>query len=444
MAGVAGRGVPQILPPRPGGVAAVRPGMPLYLAGAEMLAGPDVEAELRPTLPRRSSLATAFLHAGIDLRLYRDDARVSLLRPQRVLPSPQLNAQAIDLELNQFAEAAFFFRGLPQSGSLFFHPPQEIRIPSFDQKVAIKSSCTLLLTQAVPSGPRNRQRFAENLAAHDSQLFIDGGWMLPLGQEEATGRFAAAFRRLPAVHFHDAEESHAGQAVVFRWATAEGRTFAYAVNTTPFAVSAQVRVTATPNCTIEDLAGGAAGAGVSPAPQGRAGRLKNDADGLWWVVDLEPYDLAAVALSEPEVKLLQSQAALTGNVAEVIAQRIHELRADRRPPQSAALAGAGESGLPEEAQRGRPRAWLGRLPAARCFDHYRYRAGTRDRSSNDEGIPTGPVGAYLQRRADRLLGQSALRTTRLRPDYNAGLAPRSRFLAAAQFAPGRGRQAGRP
>ena len=295
-------------------LAAARPGMPLYLAGAEMLAGPEVEAELRPTLPRRSSLAMAFLLSGIDLRLFHDDAQVVLLRPQRIIPAAQLTAQAVDLELAQMSEASSYFRGLPQAGSLFFHPPQEVHLPSFDQKVAIKSSSTLLLTQAVPSGMQNRQRLAEGLAGHDAQIVIDGGWMLPLGQEAATQRFAAAFRQLPPLHFSDAEESPAGQPVVFRSVVSAGRTYAYAVNTTPFPATAQVRLTASPNCVLDDLSGG-----------GRAGRLKVEAEGLSWVVELEPYDLAAVAFSEPDVKLLQPQAALPGQVAESIAQRIRQL-----------------------------------------------------------------------------------------------------------------------
>jgi hypothetical protein len=323
-------------------LAAARPGMPLYLAGAEMLAGPDVEAELRPTLPRRSSLALAFLHAGIDLRLFRDDAQVVLLRPQRILPAAQLTGQAVDLELAQMSEAASFFRGLPQAGSLFFHPPQEVRLPSFDQKVAIKSSSALLLTQAVPSGMQNRQRFAESLAGHDAQILIDGGWMLPLGQEGATQRFAAAYRQLPPVHFIDADESHAGQPVVFRWAAFEGKTYAYAVNTTPFLVSAQVRLAASPNCAMDDLSGSRG-----------AGRLKSDGDGRSWVVELEPYGLAAVAFSEPDVKLLQPQAALPGDVAESIAQRIRQLGARavalRNPPLMKVLENPGFQSKPSEA-----------------------------------------------------------------------------------------------
>ncbi len=322
-------------------LAVVRPDMPLYLAGAEMLAGPEIEAELRPTLPRRSSLAAAFLHVGIDLRLFHDDAQVVLLRPQRVVPSMQLTAQAMDLELAQMSEAASYFRSLPQAGSLFFHPPQELRVPSFDQKTAIKSSSALLLMQAVPSGMQNRQRFAEDLAGHDARILIDGGWMLPMGQEEATQRFAAAFRQLPPVHFSDAEESHAGQPVVFRRAAVDGKTYAYAVNTTPYPASAQVRVAASPNCTIDDLSG-----------NGRPGRLKNDGDGLSWVVELGPYDVAAVTFSEPDAKLLQPQASLPGHVAESIAERIRQLGvravALRNPPLMKVLSNPGFQSKPSE------------------------------------------------------------------------------------------------
>jgi hypothetical protein len=323
-------------------LAAARPEALLYLAGAEMLTGPEIEAELRPTLPRRSSLALAFLNAGVDLRLFRDDAQVVLLRPQRILPTMQLTGQAIDLELAQMPETASFFRSLPQTGSLFFHAPQEVRVPSFDQKVAIKSSSALLLTQAVPSGMQNRQRFAESLAGCDAQVLIDGGWMLPLGQEAATQRFAAAFRRLPPLHFTDADESHPGQAVVFRWASFEGKTYAYAVNTTPYPTSAQVRVAASPNCAIDDISG-----------SGRPGRLKSESDGISWIIGLEPYDLAAIALSEPDVKLFQPQASLPSDITESIAQRIRQLGARavalRNPPLMKVLQNPGFQSKPSEA-----------------------------------------------------------------------------------------------
>lgn len=319
-----------------------RHGTPLYLAGAEMLAGPDVEGELRPGLLRPSSFPAALLQAGIDPALYRDDAKVVLLRSQRILPAAPLNVQAIDLELSQSSDADAFFRGLPQPGSLYFHPPLESRVPSFDQKMAVKSG-VLLLSQIVPSGAQNRRRFAEGLARHDAQLIVDGGWMLPLGQEDATQRFTAGFRRLPAIHFADAEAGRAGQPVVFRWATQQGKTFAYAVNTTPFVVAAQVRVAASPNCALDDLSGG-----------GRPGRLTSDSSGLLWNVELQPYDLAAVSFSEPDARLFQPETQLPEQAAQWITGRIRELGARavvlRAPPPLQVLENAGFQSQPTAAE----------------------------------------------------------------------------------------------
>ena len=61
-------------------LAAIRPGSRLYLAGAGMIGGPELEAELRPTLPRRTTIAAALLRVGIDARHYHDDQqRIVLL-----------------------------------------------------------------------------------------------------------------------------------------------------------------------------------------------------------------------------------------------------------------------------------------------------------------------------------------------------------------------------
>ena len=114
---------------------------------------------------------------------------------------PELAAQAVDLELAQLPEADSYFHGLPRPGSLFFHPPQEVHIPSFDQRSPFKQSFAWLVTEAVPSGARNRQRFVHSLATMDSQILVDGGWLLPLGQEDALRNVVAAYRRLPPVRF---------------------------------------------------------------------------------------------------------------------------------------------------------------------------------------------------------------------------------------------------
>ena len=102
--------------------------------------------------PRASNLVESLLNTGIYLRQYQADPRLVLLRPERIVPAQRLNAQAVDLEIGQLPDTDAAFAGLPQPGSLFFHPPQEVRIASFDEQSPFKSTYTWLVTHATPSG----------------------------------------------------------------------------------------------------------------------------------------------------------------------------------------------------------------------------------------------------------------------------------------------------
>jgi hypothetical protein len=298
-------------------LAADRPGARLYLAGAEMLCGAEIQSELRPVLPPKNTLADSLLVAGIDPQQYQEDQGLVLLRPERIVPGTRLNAQAVDLEINQMPDADPYFRGLPCPGSLFFHPPQEVRIPSFDQKSPFKSTYTWLVTQSVPSAARNRQRFVHSLAVMDSQVLIDGGWLLSMGQEEALRDLVAVYRRLPAVRFTavgDGRGETPAQPVTFRFANFQGRTYVYAVNDAPFAVAAEVQLEAAPECQLEDLAGSR-----------RVGVLNRSGDGLSWRVELGPYDLAAATLSDPAAKLSRPQASIPAAASSALASHIQQL-----------------------------------------------------------------------------------------------------------------------
>jgi hypothetical protein len=311
----------------------VRPEVPLYLAGAEMFASPELAAPLRPTLPPRATLTDALLAAGIDPRHYLQDRGIVLLRPERICAGSKLASQAAELELGQMAEADHYFHGLPRPGSLFFHPPAEVHLASFDQQSPFKPSFAWLVTEAVPAGARNRRRFVHALATMDSQVLVDGGWLLPLGQEEAMAGVAATYRRLPAVRFAAvAVEGRPGssQPVTLRWASLGGRTYLYAVNDAPFAALVRVPLAASPQCTLRELSG------LRPlAP------LARDADGAAWVINLEPYDLLAVELSEPGVRVGTPQVTVPAAVEAALGQRIRELSvrasALRTPPLLRAL-----------------------------------------------------------------------------------------------------------
>ncbi len=299
-------------------LAARRPDARLYLAGADMLAGAELQRQLRPALPQRMTIAEAMLRVGVDIRHYGQDGGMVLLRPERIASQGSLARQAVDLEIRQMPDIDRAFEGLPTPGSLFFHPPQELPLASFDQKSPFQPSYTWLVTQPVPSGWQNRRRFVHSLATLDSQVMIDGGWLLPMGQEDSLRNVVAAYRRLPAVRFQrllGQYGSDPAQPVVIRYATCAGGTYVYLINDAPFATVVGINVDCPKGTRLEELSGLRQ---VSPLAFGP--------NGVHWTVQLEPYDLVAVRFSDPRVTLLGPQVHLRPEVQAELEARIEDLQ----------------------------------------------------------------------------------------------------------------------
>ncbi len=298
---------------------AIRPEGRLYLAGANMLAGRELEQKLRPTLPRKMTMAEALLQVGIDAAKYRDQDGPILLRPERIAPQTSFSARAVDLEIKQMPDLDRAFEGSSRPGSLFFHQPLEVHVASFDRKRPFRPSYTWLVAHAMPSGSQNRRRFVHNLAALDAQVMFDGGWLLPMGQEDSIAEVVAVYRRLPAVRFKRVSAPRGSarmQPVTIRYATHDNRTYIYVVNDAPFAATARVYVEGAAGCRLTELTGSR-----------RVAPLKHDSAGTYWSIELKPYDLAAVWLSSPDVRLSRPQVFLAEEVRTRLDARIRDLGA---------------------------------------------------------------------------------------------------------------------
>ncbi|MGQ9575254.1 MAG: family 10 glycosylhydrolase [Thermoguttaceae bacterium] len=307
---------------------AIRPGTRLYLAGGEMLSGEALVQRLRPSLPRTATLADTLLWLGIDARQFEQNEAIVLLRPERIAPRWSLPAEAVSLEIEQLPDLDRYFQPLPLPGSLFYHPPQEARLASFDEKCPLRPCYTWLATQAVPSAWQNRRRFAHSLATLDPQVLCDGGWLLPMGQEESLRYLIAAFRRLPAIRMERVAEPvgpAAGQPVTIRSGSRADRTYVYLVNDAAFPVAVRLRVEAPSGCRLEELTG------LRPIEP-----LKRDAQGAYWDVELGPYDLIAACFWAPTVRLYGPEVAMPPEVHTALDRQVRELgfrvAALRTPP----------------------------------------------------------------------------------------------------------------
>ena len=92
-------------------LASIRPDSRLYLAGAGMIDGPELEAELRPALPRRTQRrrGTAARGHRRPSSMARTAQHIVLLRPERVARRPTWQAVAADIEIGQMADIDRYF-----------------------------------------------------------------------------------------------------------------------------------------------------------------------------------------------------------------------------------------------------------------------------------------------------------------------------------------------
>ena len=244
--------------------------------------------------------------------------------------------QAINLEIRQMPDVDRCFQGLRVPGALFFHQPQEIRLASFDEKCPFRPCYTWLAAEPVPADAQNRRCFVHSLATLDAQVMFDGGWTLPMGQEDSLRDLVAVYRQLPAARFErvaaasgrgapsmvahsegrdDRRCLAALDAVTVRWAVQGDRTYVYLVNDAPFSTTARVRVDIPAGCSMQPL-------GSSRS----IGSLQSDNDGAyWWRWHWVRTDLIAAWFAAPNVRLYSPEATCPKEVQEALEKQLGDL-----------------------------------------------------------------------------------------------------------------------
>ncbi len=163
-------------------------------------AAPEIQAELRPVLPPKNTLVDSLLlrrhrSAAIPGRPGHRAAAVRADRARRTAQRPgRRPGNQPDAGRRRATSADCLVRGACSS----IRPRRSASPPSTSRARSAPPTPGWSRSRS-PRRSGNRRRFVHSLAAMDSQVLIDGGWLLSMGQEEsladAGGDLSPAARR---------------------------------------------------------------------------------------------------------------------------------------------------------------------------------------------------------------------------------------------------------
>ena len=307
----------------------------LYLAGARLVESRPVQRAFQPTLPRQADAQLAMKELGLDFRDLDPSPHLVFLRPQLfALDEPSSNGVSQDFNVAEDVDR--YFSGSARSGSQFLHDPVGRRLPTFDELSPFGKANTYLslVAQVSPAGVSNRRRFVHALSVRDAQVIFEGGWMLPLGQEQTLRELFEVYRQLPAEPFAGlTEDDRATQPLRIRQLKQADTTYLYVLNDSPWQVGASLRL---------DLPAAASFESLGPRPQQPLTRGPGPAV---WNLNLQPYDLLAVRVGSPQLQVLEATVKLPPHVLPALQTRIVSLGSRaaqlRNPPSLKLLSNPG-------------------------------------------------------------------------------------------------------
>lgn len=302
------------------------PNAKLYLNGMKLFCL-NAHPELMPRLDGILSAEEVFLYFGLDMEQLKLVPNLVVSRPQEILTNKPLTKQAGDLQWQQTPGTYRMFQDQKEPTSLFHHPADLLRLTSFDSASPFKPTFTWMATTYAQTTPEARRPYAESLAMLDAFTIMEGGWNPVFGKEEALRETISILSQLPAVHFNSAmnttsETPHsASRIVIFRSCSQHGTNYAYAVNTTPFTAIGKVYVQQAADS--QDVT--ASSISALYLKDGSGVTLQRDTRGLFWQVQLAPYQIEAIQFTGSPIMLLDPVSKTLQDTRELFRQEYSRL-----------------------------------------------------------------------------------------------------------------------
>jgi len=305
------------------------PNVRFILSATHLLRGGNADGGFEESVKSRGRFEDLLPERGLRLSKHADTPRFVALRPSLwTSPArPWENVMDDHANHNMALDAAF---QCAEPGALFYHQPHECRVADFDSVSPWQPAWTWLAAQVSPGGALAREPLIHALATTDAHLVFEGGWTIPLGQEQETRAVREIVRALPAVPFHLAKAQQ--QPAVVRLAWHQGKTWCYVVNEMDGPIDVELQWSCAAAATYRLL------------PQGARQPIETREDGARFTrLTLPPYGMWACVVDDETARVPQVAVRLPDGLLASLDDRVQQF--------SRRIAGAFESAQKNERHR---------------------------------------------------------------------------------------------
>ena len=285
----------------------------LLLTTEEMFSAQDAAARMQPSVMTKLRIDRAMLDMGIDQQALSQTPGVVVMPTRYVESVNPLSDRAVDFEINDAHATEAPLAG-SSTGMMFYHRPQRQRLASFDAKSSMEAY-TLLVNQSSADGAAARQPFATTFRNELPDVILDGGELLPLGQEDATRHVLEIARQLP---IGPSPAAQSDGCITVRCYTEANETICLLINQCPWHADAAIGLNLPAQTGMQPL--------VTDTGDDSIAAKTFEAGPQTWSLTLAPYEVQAVRFAAAGVKVESAHGTISPAGKQELQARLADLR----------------------------------------------------------------------------------------------------------------------
>ncbi len=316
-------------------VVARNPSARLVINPTKLVAMPPASENYLMAASQSLSANDLLMASGVDCRALSQLEHAVLLRPEADSPLrvPASRAWAYRLADDSQLDAILAGTG---AGAIVQQLPTSFRLPDFDKvnPYGNGKSKTWLFPHGLSAGHASRRSLVHRLYQADVQHLASGGWLVPIGQEDAVRPLVQAFQQFPVAIMRDLAPSGVSPTLKVRRTEDAGKTYLQLVNVAswPESVTIQLRCPVDSQarkfgCLQKESATNQSGVSQSGVSQAMAtGQSIAAGQATSIQLTLPAYGLAGVCVECDPIELLSIVSTPPQNLSERMERRLSELQ----------------------------------------------------------------------------------------------------------------------